>query len=150
MNERMDQALVEFIYGPSKCPPGSPDSPAQKLMYTGEEEQEGQEEGEEGKEEIEIMGIWCPPNSMTKAYALKSFFPNMVASLILPEPEPTPPHLVIAYDAYRRKEILEVMNQYQQDVMRYGFFTSENPKNAQLVAKTIPKFEKALAESTTQ
>lgn len=74
----------------------------------------------------------------------------MATSLLLPEPEVTPPHLAIAYDAFKRREVMEVMEQYEQDVMRYGFFTSEDAKNAKLIAKTSPNFEKKLAESTTQ
>lgn len=97
----------------------------------------------------EIICIWAPPNSYTKAYAFKNFFPKVAGPLIMPEPEPTPPHLAVAYDAFKRREILALMEQYPQAVLRYGFFTSDEPGEAQLIAKNPQNFERKLAEAPT-
>lgn len=59
--ERIDNAILELVYGRSKEPPGSPDSPAQLL--TSVDEEEG----------TEFLGVWAPPNNLTKAYAIKVF-----------------------------------------------------------------------------
>lgn len=59
ISENMDNAVLAFVYGKSKAPPGSTDSPAQLLISVDEEEG------------TELMGVWAPPNSLTKAYAIK-------------------------------------------------------------------------------
>lgn len=100
-------------------------------------------------EKKEIICIWAPPNSLSKAFAFKNFFKNVAAPLIIPEPEPTPPHLAVAYDAFKRKDILELMEQFPEAVLRYGFFTTDEPGEAQLIAKNPKNFERKLVESTT-
>lgn len=169
--ERIDEAILQLIYGSTKQPPGAPNSPSQILMrpeerkkaetetaeapeMTDEEKAEQkrvqQEEDEAKIKEGEIMALWAPPNAKTKAYALKVFFPNLIAPLILPEPEPIPPHLALVFDAFKRREVLEVMQQYPNDVMRFGFFTSEDPHKAKLIAKTPASFTRKLAVSSTR
>lgn len=71
-------------------------------------------------------------------------------ALIIPEPEPIPPHLAVAYDAFKRRDVLSLMEQYPEAVMRYGFFTSDEPEEAKLIAKNPQNFERKLVESTTQ
>lgn len=73
ISENIDNAILEFVYGKSKAHPGSPDSPAQLLISVEEEKvEEGGEEEEVEKEKCtEFMGVWAPPNNLTKAYAIK-------------------------------------------------------------------------------
>lgn len=166
--ERIDDAILKLIYGNTKEPPGAPGSPSQILMRPEDEAEAEVDEAEMTEEQkaehkrlkqeaeesrrkaAEIMALWAPPNARTKAYAIKILFPNMAAALILPEPEPTPPHLALIYDAFKRREVMDVMDQFPDDVMRFGFFTSEDPRTAQLVAKTPANFTKKLAVSTTK
>lgn len=172
VGEHVEEVVLQLIYGNTKEPPGAPGSPAQILMRLEEEEKteedenkekpelteeekEEQKKAQEEKEEerkkaAEIMALWAPPNARTKAYVIKVLFPNLAGPLILPEPEPIPPHLALIYDAVHRREVLEVMNQYPDDVMRYGFFTTEDPHTAKLVAKTPANFERKLATAPTQ
>ncbi|XP_018319594.1 fibrous sheath CABYR-binding protein [Agrilus planipennis] len=115
-----------------------------------EEEAPVEEEQEEEVEEEElgppVTGVWAPPNSYTRAFIIKNCFPKLHASIALEEPQPTPPHLAIAFDAFRRREILELVENYPNEVLRYGFFTSEDPDKAQLIAKNVRKFEQLLAK----
>lgn len=75
-------------------------------------------------------------------------YPAVIGSLLIPEPEPPPPYIAVVYDAIKRKEVLALMEQYPDTVMKYGFFTDEKADTAKLIAKSVPHFERKLKEST--
>lgn len=91
---------------------------------------------------IEIAGLWTPPDANTRAVAIKLLFPKFWEPIAIPEPEPTPPHVAIAFDTLRRKEILAIREKFPHAVMRYGYFTSADPHSARLVANSEKAFEK--------
>lgn len=149
----MEEVISELVYGTTKCPPGTPESPAALLTKTmtaiiEKTEDEGDEAVEE-EEEVELIGLWTPTNPLTKAMALKFFFPKYSEQHIPPEPEPTPPYVAVCYDAYKRHEILSLQEQFPQAIMRFGFFTDEIPENAKLISKSLPNFEFKKASETT-
>ena len=45
-----------------------------------------------------------------------------------------------AYDAYKYREIMEVIEMYRDDVLAYGYFTTDNPETAQLIANSTFKY----------
>ncbi|XP_063914657.1 uncharacterized protein LOC135131062 [Zophobas morio] len=98
----------------------------------------------------EGVGVWIPENHLIKATALRLFFHRMAEHHLIPEPEPTPPHYAVAFEAGRRTEIAELMEKYKEFVLRYGYFTSETPEEAQLVAKSTKKYEKVKNKTPTQ
>lgn len=100
------------------------------------------EESEVSVRTVEIAGLWTPPDAYTRATAIKLFFPKFWEAVAVEEPEPTPPHVAIAFDTLRRKEILELGDTYPNAIMRYGYFTTANPYNTELVANN----ERALAK----
>lgn len=142
----IERTLLRVLYGESGMPPGDPESPAYKLIKTvtavyENEGAEGEEEVEE-EEEVELIGVWTPPNAFTKAMALKFFFPKHSDQYVPPPPEPEPPYIAICYDAFKRHDLLPLMEQYPKAVMRYGFFTSDIPEEATLIAKSNHAYEK--------
>lgn len=98
---------------------------------------------------LEVTGLWVPPNAQTRATAIKLLFPRVYDPIALPEPIPTPPYIAIVFEAYKRKELADLMAEYESEIMHYGFFTDENPDTAELVAKTIQKYEKARATGSS-
>ncbi|KAF2892729.1 hypothetical protein ILUMI_13445 [Ignelater luminosus] len=222
-HEDMDDFVLQFVYGESKCPPGSPDSPAQQLKTDVPVPKEVKEEPapavslagmpsmpsisalkmpssthqskllqsktqfqksseavasketlpgdsklkvsskpmvissttvavaepieEEKEETIEVAGLWAPPDPKTRALAIKLLFPRVYDPIALPEPVPIPPHIAIAFDAVKRREVIDVMNDYPDDIMRFGFFTTDSPETAKLVAKTVQKYERHKAST---
>lgn len=94
------------------------------------------------EETIPITGLWAPPNTLTKGLAIKLLFPRAYETIALPEPIPIPPYIAITFDTFKRKEVYELMEEYPDDIMKYGFFTTDNPETATLICKTKDKFEK--------
>ncbi|KAJ8920579.1 hypothetical protein NQ315_004718 [Exocentrus adspersus] len=127
----MDDIILEVVYGAMKKPPGSPDSPAQALRQTAE--------GDE--EEYELPGIWVPPNPLVKATFLKLCFHKLSANYLIPEPEPIPEHYAIIFDLHKANNALQIAHKYPEEIMRYAYFTSEIPEEAELVAKTPRKLD---------
>ncbi|KAJ8942900.1 hypothetical protein NQ314_009875 [Rhamnusium bicolor] len=136
----IDEIILQIVYGNSRKPPGDEKSPSQRLMVKSEEEEENEEDT--------LIGIWAPPNSLAKAVALKLLFPNLSAPYKLPETEPTPLYVAVAYDAFKARDVMELSAQYPGQVMAYGFFSSDIPAEAQLVAKTVEKFEERTIPTT--
>lgn len=190
----VDDAVLQFVYGDSKTPPGDVETPASILTKKPEiknlesdetledvdseekemtEEEKAQyavlsvlgieniqqsmhqfglipddDEEEEEEQQEDIWGCWAPGNELVKATAMKYFFPLITAPLILPEPEPIPPHIVVAFDACKKEEVLSLANEHPIDVMAFGFFTDENCDDAKLIAKSKSRFEKVAPKIT--
>lgn len=86
-------------------------------------------------------GIWVPPNADVRATALRLFFPKIAKHYEIPEPEPIPPYIAVIFGHEKVSEVVNVMTQYSNEIMHYGFFTDENPERAELVAQSIRKLE---------
>lgn len=128
----IDDVVAQMVYGNRRKPPGDENCPYQKLLKNGNE----------------LPGIWAPTNSLCKAMALKWFFPNISGPHKLLEVEPIPPHLIIAYDAFKYREVIELGNQFPNAIMKYGFFSNDIPGESQLITKTVDKFEKQTTPPT--
>lgn len=114
----------------------------------GKEDAVEEEQMPEEEEEKEIdWQIWTPHDKYSTANAMKVFFQRLTEHYVVPEPPPIPDHIAVSFDAFKRSEVLDIINQYPEDVMRYGFFTSEVPEEAKLIAKTAPKFEQTAKET---
>lgn len=44
------------------------------------------------------------------------------------------------FDAYKKRDVFEVAEKYKRDVISYGFFTTGDPKTAELIAKTTERY----------
>lgn len=129
--ENVDEIVLAAIYGDAMIPPGDKGSPA--LTYYEMEKEEGVK--------YECTGLWAPPNPFVRAATLKLFYSKMVANYIIPEPEPEPPYYVMVFREHDKHNIFDIIDQYPNEVKRYGFFTSEKPEDAELVAKTLKRLE---------
>lgn len=151
------EIVLSKMYGSMMKPPGDEDSPAQKLLTIIEKEivteeiieEEGADKKEEQQEEhepellkCEIPGIFVPQNEKVKAATMRILFPLVTQKFDLPEPEPIPPHLLIAFDAFKKNEVLQLTADYPAETMHLGFFTSSDPENAKLIAKTVDQYDK--------
>ncbi|KAF7273098.1 hypothetical protein GWI33_014161 [Rhynchophorus ferrugineus] len=139
--EEIDDTIFAMIYGKMKRPPGDHECVAQLLVTV--------EEATDDQPRKERVGVWVPMKPQLRATALKLFFPKVTKEFLIPEPEPEPDHVAIIFPINKKDEILPVVHQYQQEVMKRGFFTSENPDDAQLVAKTLKELEKLDASHRT-
>lgn len=120
-------------------------------MFADENEEGG--EGEEAPPEIEeppkkrtriktykIPPVWVGNNHRTHAAMVYVFFRQQTAPFLEPDPVPEPPHVIMAFDAYKKKDLIGVAERHKDDVMLYGFFTSDDAEDAQLIANTVTKY----------
>ncbi|CAH1974649.1 unnamed protein product [Acanthoscelides obtectus] len=128
---KIDDLVLQVVYGNGRKPPGDDRSPNQKMMT----------KGEDGDEENVLIGVWAPPNSHCKAYALKVLFSNLTEPYLLTNIPTVPLYIIVAYDAFKTRDIVELMEKYPGEVLSYGFFTSDVPPEAKLIAKTFTEFE---------
>lgn len=95
----------------------------------------------------DVLSIWVPDSKMTKALAVKTFYPKLTADQVIKEPPPIPPHVAVAFDTLKRLEVLALIEDYRAEVMRYGFFTSDDPDEAELISKIHPNYVRKAAEN---
>lgn len=129
--ENMDEVVLKMLYGPSMIPPGNDGSPAWILYYM--------EKDVDVK--YETTALWAPPNSFVRAASLKLFYPKLTLNYIIPEPKPEPPYYVMVFNDHQKQQVFNIIEKYPNEIKRYGFFSSENPEEAQLIAKTLKKLE---------
>lgn len=55
--------------------------------------------------------------------------------------EMTPQHLLFVFDAYKRQNIFDACKPDLNDVLAFGFFSSEDIATCELLAKTVDKYE---------
>lgn len=59
-----------------------------------------------------------------------------------PDPQPDPPHVAMIFDAIKRNDLMAQFEIGQEDILAYGYFTSESPDDAKLLATSTYKYEK--------
>lgn len=47
------------------------------------------------------------------------------------------------FDAYKRREIMDVIDEFRDDVLAYGYFTTDNCETAQLIANSTFNYHKS-------
>ncbi|KAL3283426.1 hypothetical protein HHI36_006571, partial [Cryptolaemus montrouzieri] len=124
----IDDIVLQVIYGNSRRHHGDENSPSRKFLRIDVDDRQ-------------FIGLWAPPNARCKAAALKLLFPSLSKSYKLPEFEHKPLHIAMAYDTFKTKDLMEIAKEYPGGVMRFGFFDTDEPAKAQLIAKTVEEFE---------
>ncbi|KAH8408879.1 hypothetical protein KR009_002974 [Drosophila setifemur] len=123
------------------------------------EDGEDEEEALEAKDEeppppltrtktVKIPPIWVPNNRRTHAALIYVFFRGQTSGFLPPDPKPDPPHIVMAFDASKRKEIMHVVDRHKDDVPLYGFFSNAEPDEAELLANSTDQYESCTKQPT--
>ncbi|EDV47331.2 uncharacterized protein Dere_GG19570 [Drosophila erecta] len=132
---------------------GFPSMPGFEMeVDAGDEAGEDEEEVAEVKEDeqpkpltrtktVKMPPIWVPNNRRTHAALIYVFFRSQTSAFLPPDPKPEPPHIIMAFDASKRKEIMHVVDRHKDDVPLYGFFSSAEPDEAELIASSTDKYE---------
>ncbi|XP_077299977.1 thioredoxin domain-containing protein 3 homolog [Arctopsyche grandis] len=93
-----------------------------------------------------IPGVYTPVDAISKAAAINALFPKTVAQFIEPEPPPLPPYLAVAFDAFKRKEVLEMCALHESEVLKLGFYTSSDPAATTNIGITPDEYENKHAQ----
>ncbi|XP_043659392.1 fibrous sheath CABYR-binding protein [Drosophila teissieri] len=132
---------------------GMPSMPGFEIeLDAADEAGEDEEEVVEVKEEeppkpltrtktVKMPPIWVPNSRRTHAALIYVFFRSQTSSFLPPDPKPDPPHIIMAFDASKRKEIMHVIDRHKDDVPLYGFFSSAEPDEAEFIASSTDKYE---------
>ncbi|XP_076270019.1 uncharacterized protein LOC143202402 isoform X2 [Rhynchophorus ferrugineus] len=128
---QIDEIVLQMVYGNSRQPPGDEKSPSLRLRKV---------EAEDDPDKV-LLGVWAPPNCLCKASVLKLLFPGVCDPKKIPEVKEVPLHVAVAYDAFKARDVFELSTKYPGKVMSFGYFSSDIPGDAKLLAKTTDKFE---------
>lgn len=101
----------------------------------------------DSEEKLEVCPVWMPRDQYTRALAIKKLFPKLMESCTFDLRESIP-HVAVAYDAFKKQEIMNTIQKHSNDVMRIGFFSSDSPNQAKLLAKTMNSFDSKINEVT--
>ncbi|KAK9872264.1 hypothetical protein WA026_017065 [Henosepilachna vigintioctopunctata] len=131
----IDDIVLQVVYGNSRRHPGDENSPSQRFLRT----------DPDGRK---FIGLWAPPNTRCKALALKLLFPSLSKAYKLPEVKHIPLHVAMAFDAFKTNDLMKLHKEYPSAIIRYGFFDSDQPTEARLIAKTMEDFDARLMPTT--
>lgn len=115
---------------------------------------------------VEMLPIWTPANKTAQAALIYLYFRNVRVSFrcaktfpinwhtfqltdhfLPPDPQPDPPHVAIVFDAFKRHELMSQIEAAPDDILAYGFFTTEQPEAASLLATSTFKYERLKKKS---
>lgn len=72
---------------------------------------------------------------------MSPLFAQLFDYFLPPEVEPEPEHLLIAFQASKRKEIFELCQDFPKELLAFGFFSSADFKTTKLICKTLERYE---------
>ncbi|XP_017110915.1 uncharacterized protein LOC108134913 [Drosophila elegans] len=89
---------------------------------------------------IRIPPIWVPIDQRTHAALIYTYFRAQTTTFLPPDPVPEPPHIVMIFDAYKKKDLAILLETCREDIPLYGFFSGENPLTATFLANSVDKY----------
>ena len=91
---------------------------------------------------IKVPGIWLPSNRYVTGDCIRVFFPKMVQSYLLPDPEPKERYVIVAFDTCKRYDVRPIIDTYQgKEIPCFGFFLDFFKVKPILIANSFESYE---------
>lgn len=90
---------------------------------------------------VKIPPIWVANNRRTHAALIYVFFRSQTSTFLPPDPPPEPPHIIMAFEAYKRDDILNMVDTIKDEVPQYGFFTTDSPADTKLISNSLYRYD---------
>ncbi|XP_032593876.1 uncharacterized protein LOC6564596 isoform X2 [Drosophila grimshawi] len=117
----------------------TPENTIEPLEESPEAEQDALEDAVKFKV-IQIPPIWVPTDQRTHAALIYIYFRAQTTTFLAADPAPEPPHIIMTFDAYKKKDLINLVDACKDDVPLYGFFNSDNPQTAVFIANSVEKY----------
>jgi hypothetical protein len=89
----------------------------------------------------DIPAIWTPLTPTAKANAIIKLFPKFAEKYKLPPQPVLPPVITVVFDAVKSPEVNEMVQMYQDEIIRTGYFTGPDPSSATKLASSQEQYD---------
>ncbi|SPP88758.1 blast:Thioredoxin domain-containing protein 3 homolog [Drosophila guanche] len=96
---------------------------------------------------VKMPPIWVPNNRRTHAALVYMFFRSQTTGFLPPDPTPEPPHVIMAFEASKREEVMNAVDRQKSDVPSYGYFTTDDPAETTLLASSTDRYNRSVEQS---